>query len=694
MTFSYNWLKDYIPKLLKPEKVADFLTMHSFEIIAVKKEKDDFLLDVDVLPNRAHDCLCHLGMAMELGAILKTSSLNYDTLKKEKLVLSKGANLKPINLRINCPSLVPRYSAVVVEGVKVSKSPQWLKKRLEVVGIRSINNIVDLTNFVMLETGQPLHAFDYNKIREGRMTLRLSREGEKVITLDDIERKLDEGVLVIEDEGRLIDLVGVMGGKLSEVDSKTKNIILQAGNFDRKSIYLASKKSGLSTAASSIYSQGIDPNLTIQSLERAYFLLKKLGGGKISQIIDIYPKKILPKRIRFNLNNVGRLLGLKIPIKEIKDILRRLNFKIKEIKSTKGIEVIIPTRRQDLSIPEDLIEEIGRVYGYEKIPAIFPLVSLAPPKRNFELFWGDITKDILKEAGFTEVYNYSFIGEKEAKILNCQERDLVELENPTSGEQKYLRPSLMPNLLKNIKMNFNYSGLSSGFSTKDGEFRIFELGKIFQNKKGNILEKRMLSGVIAEKEGRGTFYQLKGVIDMMLNKLGISNIWYDSYQATPEESKGAIWDFNQSAEVKVDNEEIGFLGIISSEVLKNLKIEGEIVLFDIDFEKLIKLCSEEHEYQPISQYPAAVRDLAVLVPQEVRVEEVLNKIEISGGSLVRDVDIFDIYEGEELPGGKKNLAFHIIYQAEDKTLSAKEIDEIQQRIIAALEEMPEWEVRK
>lgn len=692
MLFSYNWLQSFFnAHLPKPKELADLLAMHVFEVGGIKKVGGDYVLDIDVLSNRGHDCLCHFGMAREISAILN-QKLNFP--KNEKLKAKKG-EFQPIKLKINCPELVPRYSAIVVEGVKISKSPLWLKKRLEAVGIRSINNIVDLTNFVMLEIGQPLHAFDYDKILGQKMILRQSKKGEKIITLDGIKRDLDEGVLIIEDEKRVIDLVGIMGGKLSEIDAKTKNIVLQAGNFDRRNVYQATKKVGHSTEASNIYIHGIDPNLTIPGLERTYFLLKKLGGGKITQLIDIYPQKVLPKKIKLDLGYVEKLLGIKISEKEIKNILKRLEFKLNEVKP-RSIRVEIPTFRLDISIPEDLIEEIGRIYGYQKIKPVFPIASLIPPKRNLERFWENIAKDILKEAGFTEVYNYSFISQDDAKIF--KEKNLIEVENPVSAEQRYLRPSLIPNLLKNVQKNQIPTKILVGGK----EIKIFELGKIFRKLKTKneklktitqnlkLTEKRMFSGVIT---GDG-FYEAKGVIDLLLNKLGISNVWYDEYQPTSEESKLSIWRQKRCAEIKTDQEEIGFLGEISPKIIEALKIVARVVVFDIDFEKLQKLTSEEQGYQPISPYPAAIRDIAVLVPMFVRVEEVLNKVEAAGGKIIRDIDLFDIYEGEEIPEGKKNLAFHIIYQAEDRTLSSEEIDEIQQKIIDALEEDPDWEVRK
>ncbi|MFC1663594.1 phenylalanine--tRNA ligase subunit beta [Patescibacteria group bacterium] len=687
MIFSYNWLQSFFKKKLpKPEKLAELLNMKAFEVEGVKKSGSDWTLDIDVLANRVSDCQNHRGMAREIAAITRQ---NLKSLEKKKLNKVKG-NTRPISLKILCPRLIPRFSAIVIEGVKVAPSPQWLKRRLKTVGIRSINNIVDLTNFVMLETGQPLHAFDYDKIKEQRMVLRLSKKGENLTTLDGVKRKLEKGILVVEDKNRLIDLVGVVGGKLSEISSKTKNIVLQAGNFDRWTIYQATKKTNCLTEAANIYIHDIDPNLTIPTLERVFLLLQKMGGGKIVQIIDIYPKKRFSKKIKLDLNYLEKLLGIKIPEKEIIGILKSLEFKAK--KSSKDCFLVeIPSWRLDISISEDLIEEIGRIYGYEKIKPVFPTACLVPPKRNEEILWENISKNTLKEAGFSEVYNYSFISQGQADIFNYKAKDLIEIKNPASIEQKYLRPSQIHNLLKGVKENFKYFN----------QLKIFELGKIFIEKQRmkNVekLEKKMLSGLIAEKQKDSKsngFYELKGIMDLLLNKLGISNIYYDDYQPTPEESKFSTWHPKKCAEIKVNNEEIGFLGEISPRILEDLEIEGNVVLFDLNFEKLAKLSSEEHEYRPISSFPAAVRDLALLVPRGTKVVEVLNIINRAGGSLILDIDLFDIYEGEEIPDGKKNLAFHIVFQSKIKTLSSKEIDKIQQKIIKNLEENPEWQVRK
>ena len=728
MKFSYNWLKELSKTKLSPEKLAEFLTMHFAEVEEVKKEGKDFVLDIDVRPNRAGDCFSHLGVAREIAAIAK---LKFET---PIYKIQEDKNLKAkdfVSVEVKPRQACPRYTARVITDVKVGPSPKWMRDRLKVCGLRSINNIVDITNYVMLETGQPLHAFDIDKLEGQKIIVRFAKEGEKIVTLDEEKYDLYEDILVIADAKKPIAIAGIKGGKALEINSKTKIIVLESANFNQGIIRQGSKMTDLKTDASIRFEHGLDPNLTEFAINRAAYLIQKIAKGKITQgLVDVYPKKVGPKIIRLDLDYVERLLGVKIPMTEIKNILERLGFKIKKegarrrqdsnppaalLRGTSGggsgaaklkmgpakaggwwegrsLNVVVPTFRLDISLPEDLIEEIGRLYGYQKIPAIFPVAALIPPQRNLNIFWEDITKNILKEVGFTEVYNYSFISEDDTDIFKYNKKDLIELENSISSDFQYLRPSLIPNLLKNIAKN------QKNFS----EIKIFELGKTFKkikyqiskikntNQNSKLTEKKMLTGVMTG----GAFYQLKGVVDLLLNKLGISNIWYDEYQPTPEESKIEVWQKGKCAEIKVNGEEIGFLGEISPQILDKIRIALKTVYFEIFFDKLSKLASEEHEYRPISRFPAAIRDIAILVPQFVRVEEVLNKIETVAGSLIRDIDLFDIYEGEELPQGKKNLAFHLIYQAEDRTLSSKEIDQIQDKIIKAIEEESEWQVRK
>jgi len=675
MKFSYNWLQSFFKKNLpEPEKLGELLTLHSFEVSEVKKVDKDYVLDIDVLPNRAPDCFSHLGIAREISAI---TGLNYwippSTIREDKELKAKDF----IRVDVRHQQACSRYTARVVTNVKVGFSPKWLRERLKACGLRPINSVVDIANYVILETGQPLHAFDGEKLEGKEIIVRFAREGERIETLDEEKYELDKEILVIADAEKPTAIAGIKGGKSAAVDLQTKIVVLESANFDSRVIRRGSRRIDLKTEASWRFEHGLDPNLTGFAINRATYLIQKIAGGKITYgLADLYPKKVLPKKIKLDLDYVESLLGVKIPAKEIKNILESLEFKVGKIKANM-VEIEVPTFRRDISLPEDLIEEIGRIYGYEKILPQFPLAALVPPKRNLEIFWEEMAKDILKEAGFSEVYNYSFISEKDREIFHYKNAELIEVENPVSFDFQYLRPSLIPNLLKNVEKN----------QRNFPEIKMFELGKIF---KEGFKEKRALSGVVTGE----AFYQAKGIVDLLLNKLGISQVWYDCYQPTPEESKLSIWHLKRCGEIKVNHKEIGFLGEISPKILEELKIDTKVTAFDIDFEKLSKLASEQHEYQPISRFPATIRDLAILVPQQTRVEEVLNKIEAVGGPLIRDIDLFDIYEGEELPAGKKNLAFHIIYQAEDRTLTSEEIDEIQNKIFEALEEELEWEVRR
>jgi len=664
MKFSYNWLQSFFNKKLpRPEKLAEVLTMHSFEVEDVGKFGKDFILDIDVLPNRT-DCYSHFGMAREISAILEQK------LKDEKWNLKEDKNLKAENFAsIQVVSGCQRYSARIIFDARVGESPDWIKERLEVCGIKSINNVVDITNYVMLELGQPLHAFDLEKIEGRKIIVRFAKKGEKILTLDDEEYDLDKDILVIADSKKPIAIAGIKGGKETGISENTKIILLESANFDPVIIRRGSIKLDLKTDASMRFSHGLDPNLTEIAINRAAYLISKICGGKVAKgILDYYPKKVFPKKIKLEIEKVESLLGTKIQKGKILKILRKLGFKVNQ-----NLIVEVPTFRRDVSIQEDLIEEIGRISGYEKIEKKFPISALIPPKKNFEIFWENFVKDSLVSLGFTEVYNYSLLSKEDVDSFGFK-KEAVEIENPISASFQFLRPSLIPGLIKNVQKN----------QPEFKEIKIFEIGKVFKRKK----EKKVLAGVITGDK----FFEAKGIIDALFKKMGISNFYFDFYKPTPKESKISIWQIKKSAEIKIDGEEVGFLGEISKKILEKYKIKEKIVAFDLDFEKLTKLATEEHEFEQFSIYPAIVRDISVLVPKDVLVEDVLNKIEESAGKLIRDVDLFDIYE--EIEEDRKSLAFHIIFQLKERAILPEEVENAFQKIVENLEKNPDWEVRK
>ncbi|MBI2642151.1 MAG: phenylalanine--tRNA ligase subunit beta [Candidatus Wildermuthbacteria bacterium] len=679
MLFSYAWLQEFIKtQLPKPEKLAEDLALHVFEVEGMEKTKGDAILDVKILPQRG-DCLSHMGLGREIAAIAKR-----ELLEPERLPLkAQGGNLESLKVSIENREFVLRYTALVVEGVSISSSPQWMQERLESLGINAINNVVDITNYIMLELGQPLHAFDFSKIQGHAMNIRGARAGERLTLLDETEMVLPKGVLVVVDQNRLIDLAGIKGGKVSSIGKGTRNIVLQAAVFDRKKIYQTKKQINYRTSAADIYSHGVDPNLTKTALERALFLLQKYGGGKLTQVIDIYPKPIKPVVVQFSSTSAEKLLGVLIPKKEADSILKRLGFKVQ------GQRVSVPTWRADVTIPEDLVEEVGRLRGLNAIPAVFPHGPVVPPEEDQDRVWLEQLRDNLKETGFVESYNYSFVGEKDVATLGYSEKDvssLISLQNPMSEDFKYLRQNLLDNLLKNVALN------QHAFPGKTLKF--FETGKVFTQTLKGVEEELRVAFVLAPTSlSNRAFLEAKGVADTFFLSLGITDAWYDEFRAVPDKGRNALWQEAKRAEIKVGNEEIGFLGEISSSVLNALDIKRQVVALELDAEKLLTHALEEREYYPPSKFPPVLQDIALLVPRSVKVEDVVEVMERSGGELVADIDLFDMYEGEELPEGKKSLAFHMVYQAEDRTLTGKEVETVHKTIIQALEENQDWEVR-
>ncbi len=664
MVFSYNWLQSFFEKKLPaPGKIADALTMHSFEAKGVKDIRypsagKDVVLDIDVPPNRAHDCLCHLGIAKEISTLF---NLKLKPAAKNKLNILKGKTQNYLKLEIKEPQLCRRYIAAVMLNVKVGPSPLWMQERLMAAGQKPINSVVDAANYVMLEMGQPLHAFDMDKMgAKPTIIVRLAEKGESITTLDDKDFELDETMLVIADgppAGGPLAIAGIKGGKKAEIDKTTKNIILEAANFEPVNIRLTSQKLGLRTGASAGFENEISPNIAVSAMERLMSLIQATSGGAVvSEKIDFYPQKVIPPRVSFNQDDISRLLGIEIPEKEIISILNRLGFNPKKTK--KIITINSPVERLDLNLKEDVAEEIARIYGYENIPARIPEGLLAPSPQNDNYFYENVIRDLFARAGFSEVYNYSFSPSGQVRI-----------ENPVSEDKKFLRESLLDSLKNNASQNLKYFD----------SVKIFEIGKIFRKSEGAVKEKNSLAGLIGckpSKKNGGEFFELKGALEMIFSELGITDHWFDD---SPEAAEVKSDHFLGLAEIKIGERGIGFI---------------DLNAFELDLDELIKLTTEEIEYRPISRYPAVTRDVAILVSLKTKVIEVLDVIENTAGSLLIDTDLFDIYEGGELGENRKSFAFRLVFQSKERTLSDKEINALMEKIIKALDSVTDWEVRK
>lgn len=676
MIFSYKWLQSFFEKSLpKPEKLGEILTLHAFEVEKIKEveglSEKDWQLHIDVLPNRP-DCYSHLGIAREISAILGYKlKIPRITVKEEKsLPLQKFAKFR---IKEGCQ----RYSARVILGVEIGESPLWLQERLKVCGILPINNVVDVTNYVMLHLGQPLHAFDLEKIKGREIVVRKAKKDEKIVTLDDEEYDLTPNILVIADKEKPLAIAGIKGGKESGISQNTQLILIESANFFSEIIKKGSREIDLETDASFRFSHGIDPQLTTEALDLAAFLLQQIGNAKVAKgIFDYYPKKKREKTILLEKDFPSSVLGIEISLKREMELLRNLGFKT-EI-AGKKLKVIVPSFRLDIERKEDLVEEIGRIEGYQRIKSSSPLIEIKTPAKNNELFWENFVKDLLKEMNFTETLNYSFLGENLLQLLGFSPEELIEVLNPATVDHKFLRPTLLGSLLKNVQKNLPY------FS----KMRIFELGKVFRKFDNKIQEKKMLAGILVESD----FLEGKGVVDTILSKMGITDYWFDFYQPTPEDTKSILWHLKKSSEIKIGDKEIGFLGEISQSILLNLNIQKKVTAFELDFELLSKIATEEYEFEIPSPYPPILRDISVIVPFDVLVEKVIQKIYSSDPTSISDIDLIDIYD---FPGeDRKSLTFRIVFQLKDRAIQSSEVEEKIQKIIKNLEENPNWEVRK
>jgi phenylalanyl-tRNA synthetase beta chain len=721
MKFSYNWLKEYLSEAPEPQQLADDLMMRAFEVESVEKRKNDWVLEIKILPNRAFDCLSYLGIAREIAAIAKIKFVEPRFELKEEPELKAKDFLR---VEIKDAKLCPRYSARVMLDVKVGESPPRLKEKLEACGLRPINNIVDITNFVMLECGQPLHAFDLDKMtptgvipseardpelrqpstglfRSARndkclIIVRRAQKEEKILTLDEsrAERILNETILVIADAQKAIAIAGVKGGRGTEIDGKTTRVVLEAANFNPVSIRRSSKALGLRTDASSRFENGVDSNLTVFALNRAAALISELAGGKVADgIVDVSFASHGPCLVTLSHKYLESLLGVKIDSKTVLDILSRLDLPAKILQKNNEIfyEVLVPSRRNDLQTSEDLIEEIGRLYGYENISASMPEGVLLPALRGEDLIMSEEIRNIMAGLGHFEVYNYSFISENEKTAFHFQ--NLAEVINPLSQEQKYLRPNMSAGLLKNLKENLRHWHTAH---SRGRALRLFEIGNVFWRQPAGIVEAPKIGGLVylTGNAKNQAFYEAKGVLEILLNKLALSDVWEDNHL---QDGMPSNWDFvfnhQKTAQLKVGQKLLGWLGVVNQQLLDDLEIAGEPVIFEIDFIKLVELVGEERSYQSPSKYPAVIRDLALLVPAETKIEEVLNILEETGGELLQDTDLFDIYEGEDLADEQKSLAFHLIFQSNERNLSEVEVNKLMEKIITAAE-TEGWETRK
>lgn len=653
------WLRDFIKTKATPSEIARYLSLSGQSVERIKKEGKDTIYDIEVTTNRP-DCLSVYGIARELKAILPRFGIEATLATiPEKLDLGKIKESLPLKVKIEKSSLCPRFTALIFDNITIKPSPKVVQDRLKKSGIRALNNVIDISNYLMLEVGQPMHTFDYDKIAGATMILRNSKKGEKLITLDGVERKLPEGTIVIEDgEGRLIDLCGIMGGQNSEVDGQTKRVLLFIQTYDPLKIRRACQTLGFRTEAASRFEKGLDPEGVIPAMAQAVKMFKEAAGARVaSNLIDIYPNPPKTKKVSLSKDKLEEVLGTPFSLSQAKIILEDLGFGVKIKKSI--LEATVPHfRNGDVSIPEDLIEEIARIYGYHKIPTVIPFGQ--PPKglKKAPFPWEDKAKDMLAHWGFTEIASYSMVSEELLIKTGFYPRDFLEISNPLSLDLVYMRPSLIPSLLTVIKQN----------QPLEEKIKVFEMANIYLPEGLNKLpdEKMRLVGMLSGN----LFYEAKGVIEELLDKFGIKKVAFK-----PFVGKNILYHPTRAAVVETPNKTLGTVGEINPEVLKSLEITGQVSFFDLDFETIVTLASTAKTYRPILEFPPIIEDLAFEVKPKTPVGDLLEKIKKTS-ALVQEVHLLDAFEDTR--------TFRITYQSPKKTLTDKEVKKVREEVVKRL----------
>ena len=640
----------------------------------VLKIDNDIVLEVDnkALTHRP-DLWGHYGMAREVAAITQTK---FKPIEPKVKLPTSGESVK---VDIKNFDLCPRYCGLIINNIKVEESPDWLKKRLKATEHGTHNNIVDITNYVMAELGQPMHAFDKNYIKEG-IIVRQAKKGEKITSLDNKERKLESNMLVIADHEKPVAIAGVIGGENSEINKETTSIILESANFNASSIRKTSTKLGIRTDAVQRFEKALDPNLAELAIKRAAELILELCpqasiGGPTTDIKKFSTK---PLKIDLTISKTLSKIGVDIPKKDIKHILENLEFKIKE-KDKDTFTVTVPSFRstKDVENEDDIIEEVARMYGYENIPASLPALPTKLPTENTERFKKHKIREIFSYGlGFDEVYNYSFYGKQEMTRCQINEEGHIKLLNYLSEDQTHLRTSLIPNLLKNIQLNIKHFE----------NFKLYEIGRTYKEIGQYMpLEEKKVSGAIVKKEKTDKiFYEATGTIEELITRFNIKGI------KTAEESENTPYAHpNKSITyISPSGQTIAQVFMVHPNVINNHDLDSHsIAMFEINFTEIMKLEHITKKYEKLQKFPTIKIDISVVIDRETTIKTLKDSIQKADKKLITKIDLFDIYEGEGIEKNKKAVAFAINLQAQDRTLTDKEMTTIQNQIFQNLENL-------
>ncbi|MFH1837049.1 MAG: phenylalanine--tRNA ligase subunit beta [Candidatus Omnitrophota bacterium] len=664
MKLSYEWLKEYVKISEAPHLIAQGLTMSGSEVGETSTSGKDTIMELEITSNRP-DCLSVIGLAREVSAVFNKDMTLPEVTFDEKTLSKKDAS---IECAITGKDLCPLYTAKIIRDVRVEETKGKIAAYLLSIGARTVNNIVDITNYCLIETGQPTHAFDLDKIKGDKIFVREASDGEKITTIDNVERKLKKGMLIIADKSGPIAIAGVMGGKDTEVTKKTKNILLESAYFDPLSVRRTARELALSTDSSYRFERGVDKEAIERTSHRVSELVLKNAGGKVKAFLRA--GKINTKRtiINFRPEKAGQILGVDIQQGKAANIFSRLGMKVeKGIKDTLKVEV--PPFRGDITREIDLVEEIARIYGYDNIPAaINKFVTQIERKEKPRLVTEKI-KETLSSLGLNEIMSYSLISEASAERFRMISKEAITLVNPLSEEQKVLTPQLLDGMLKAMSWNRNRN---------NKDLKLFEIGKIYARSKDLFKETPVLcmavTGVMRKnwKEGEKEtdIYDLKGMIEMMFDRLNVQVGF----------KEGNIDGMLSAAHIELEQENIGFLTQVGSKILEAYDIDQKVYLCQIRLDKVTQKTVLKNKYSPIVKFPSSERDISVLCDESVLASSIMEIIQATGGEMIRTVRFKDMYVGKQIPEGKKSLTYSMEYGLKDGTITDEETEKIHSEI--------------
>lgn len=629
---------------------------------------NDCIVEFEITSNRP-DCLSVIGLARE-AAVTFDQSFNVKTPSPKE---SGGDINEHIKIEVLDKELCPRYTARMVKNIKIGPSPKWLQDRLEASGVRSINNLVDITNYVMLEYGQPMHAFDMSKVANNQITVRRAQDGEKMTTLDDQERTLSSDMLVIADGQRAVAVAGVMGGENSEVEDTTTTVLFESANFLSSSVRQTAKKLGLRTEASARYEKGLNPEITLDAVNRACELVSELGCGEIvSGVIDVKGEQQKENILSFSPEKINAFLGTDISPETMQNTLIRLGFAVN------GDTVTVPAFRSDVEGMADLSEEVARIYGYDNIPTTLLRGETTPGGKNEKQKLEAVIRQNLTAQGLNEILTYSFVDPKEYKLLHMELPAFVKIMNPLGEERSIMRTNTIGSMLETLKSNYNY---------RNEKAWLFDIGKVYLPVEGQELpeEKQVLT---IGMYGACDFYDLKGIVDGLFDTLGISlydiNVLDDNQTFHP----------GQTAAISLRKKPAAIVGRIHPQVQDNYDIETPVYVATIDFDMLMECKKFDKRYKPLPKFPAVTRDIAIIMADEIPVRNIENIIRKTKTNIIESSKLFDVYKGKQVKEGCKSIAYSITFRASDRTLTDQEVSAVMKDIIDQLKKQLGAELRE